>query len=1284
MAWVPIISIIFLLIILLYFSKLSSLYEGFAEQTIYDRAVDRANPLAAVDINPLNGKIPIGISQNDGIIQRNMHQTALNIPTAMAINAVSFSQVTPNNEVSPRIDNENSLLGLSKFCKDNGTGDRPFDNAKFNENCGMCISAGTLYDKTEFTTPTGVVVYKADKEKFMQEKSSNGHPFPRAIPSMSVATCVGASKGSDSEPVLALNQNDYDVYLKRYKCIHGGGTSCGTCQTNKNKKAWIDQAGGFKVSKLILWGSGKATVSVGGVAKGSQSNLSQTTATEYILGTVKEGALVEIDVRTEISAGSKSSVFGVLRSETPSGNPYTLAIDKFLTISTQTNSSFGNTKSVTVSNTNISVTEIIPRGSSLNLAITGAFPLTFVDSDQFAAFDCPNGPYSMGDFSILDSTDACANPRGQGVDNYSSACLQKTLTDAGCAATGSWYLNPDSLRSDYSGKTVGEMKTLFQAGDVRDVDYMMKCKGQDISTPCDPYLTSGVPNQACLSYLYSGGNSNWAARGFDPIYTGTAGKTDLTCRPTGSLNPTASNELLNKATSGYDTFSGFRAAKKFLNDVYGISTDTTKANNIPNANGGRYDSWVQCIGDSSISRATVPGAPVVSGNAADGSASITWTTPSAGGSPITDYIVSISPEGTVNKNGANSATITGLTNGMNYTISVLAKNIMGDSSAGQVTVKPVGNPSKPRDVSGNAGISSATISWNAPVSNGGAEINLYTVIPSPACSTCTGLTTTGARSTTITGLESGTAYTFRVSATNSSGKTSPESDPSSAVTTYFPSGTVSGSPRCDGYNRVQDYHNGSGGTYTQTITANDTTCGYFAQCDKLGETAPDGECGTTGMRQRYKYGTGLTSGSCVSVADGDPYCDSTCSGAKANGGCAACSTVSNTPVYEWNATGEKRSYTVKNNNGQCQNEYTAYACDITKDTAKVNGGCAAYPGLGTTDYDCEDNTGRAKPFTWGNGDPTSVANSRAGKKNYTGEPICNPTLYPKCAAVARGVGGCAACATLGQTGFECDNTGRARNYRMENGTTSGSCSKVYTSSYECSPAKCPAASQGTGCAVPCSSPLRTVQPSTCDASGKRQKYKNSATAHGTCYTDLDGVPQCDPTCPGASADGGCTNACLFRATGQDCNRNTPCSRGRCDFTPPSPSSNGYSDGYSGICVACHANCNGTCDYVDGVYKRLYVPGASAAAIAASTAFLPCPTLGRTRHTCSADGYAQHYKNITGPTSGSCQEVPDGEASCDGELCYDQSYRIGGCNEWAVTPDSDYGGSSDGGGGGGSS
>ena len=89
-----------------------------------------------------------------------------------------------------------------------------------------------------------------------------------------------------------------------------------------------------------------------------------------------------------------------------------------------------------------------------------------------------------------------------------------------------------------------------------------------------------------------------------------------------------------------------------------------------------------------------------------------------------------------------------------------------------------GVPTRPNGVSASAGDGQATVSWTAPTSNGGSAITGYTVTAAPGGATCT---TTGATSCTVTGLTNGTAYTFTVTATNSSGTSSP-STASSAVT----------------------------------------------------------------------------------------------------------------------------------------------------------------------------------------------------------------------------------------------------------------------------------------------------------------------------------------------------------------------------------------------------------------------------------------------------------------------------------------------------------------------
>ena len=92
-------------------------------------------------------------------------------------------------------------------------------------------------------------------------------------------------------------------------------------------------------------------------------------------------------------------------------------------------------------------------------------------------------------------------------------------------------------------------------------------------------------------------------------------------------------------------------------------------------------------------------------------------------------------------------------------------------------------PSAPSNVTAIAGNGSATVSWTAP-DNGGSLITSYTVTPyvgSTAGTPVTVANQTPNASTTITGLTSGTTYTFTVSATNSVG-TSAASTPSNGVT----------------------------------------------------------------------------------------------------------------------------------------------------------------------------------------------------------------------------------------------------------------------------------------------------------------------------------------------------------------------------------------------------------------------------------------------------------------------------------------------------------------------
>jgi len=85
-------------------------------------------------------------------------------------------------------------------------------------------------------------------------------------------------------------------------------------------------------------------------------------------------------------------------------------------------------------------------------------------------------------------------------------------------------------------------------------------------------------------------------------------------------------------------------------------------------------------------------------------------------------------------------------------------------------------PGAPTGVSATAGNAQTTVSFKAPVSNGGSQVTLYTVTSSPGNIAATGTSSP----ITVTGLPNFANYTFTVTATNSIGS-GPASSPSNMI-----------------------------------------------------------------------------------------------------------------------------------------------------------------------------------------------------------------------------------------------------------------------------------------------------------------------------------------------------------------------------------------------------------------------------------------------------------------------------------------------------------------------
>lgn len=150
---------------------------------------------------------------------------------------------------------------------------------------------------------------------------------------------------------------------------------------------------------------------------------------------------------------------------------------------------------------------------------------------------------------------------------------------------------------------------------------------------------------------------------------------------------------------------------------------------------------------------------------------LSWDAPNdAGGSPVTDYVVQFRSADTVSWTTWNdgvgtstSTTITGRSSGFNYDVRVYAVNAQGNSIpvTARSKVPWSGSSAPATGLTAVAGDTSVELSWDAPPSG---SPTYYVSWAYAGSSTWTSHGTTSAQQYTVTGLQSGTEYQFRVGA----------------------------------------------------------------------------------------------------------------------------------------------------------------------------------------------------------------------------------------------------------------------------------------------------------------------------------------------------------------------------------------------------------------------------------------------------------------------------------------------------------------------------------------
>lgn len=272
-----------------------------------------------------------------------------------------------------------------------------------------------------------------------------------------------------------------------------------------------------------------------------------------------------------------------------------------------------------------------------------------------------------------------------------------------------------------------------------------------------------------------------------PVVTAAAGQTSIDL--TWTLDDTGGSAVTYQVALG-STSNVIQSTATPAATVTGLSPGTTYTAFVRAINNNGPGPWSTAVSATTQSPpapvpTSPPGAPTgVVATPGNASATVAWAPPSDTGSfPVSGYVVRAQPGAQTCLSTSTSCTVEGLSNGLAYTFTVTAFSAagMGPAGAASSPVTPRTTPAAPTRVRAALGDSTATITWSAPVTNGGAPITGYRVTTIPTSGGCTVTATT----CTLTGLTNDQQYVVSVVATNAAGSSAP------ATATVTPRGNAS-------------------------------------------------------------------------------------------------------------------------------------------------------------------------------------------------------------------------------------------------------------------------------------------------------------------------------------------------------------------------------------------------------------------------------------------------------------------------------------------------------------
>ena len=415
------------------------------------------------------------------------------------------------------------------------------------------------------------------------------------------------------------------------------------------------------------------------------------------------------------------------------------------------------THSAAITGTNYTVTGLTNgttynfRVSATNSAGTGA--MSNVVSATPAAATAPGAPTGLGatpgNTQVTLSWSAPSSNGGAAISNH--------VVERRTGSTGTWSTVTHSAAITGTNYTV--------TGLTNDTTYNFRVSATNsVSTGAMSNVVSATPGRLILPAVTDQTYTVDTAITALTLPVASGGTGTVTYTLVGAVPPGLTFEPTTRVLSGTPTKVGVYSV------TYTASTATTLGF------GWQFNITI---------KAAAPGAPTsLTATPGNGQVALSWSAPgSNGGAAISNHVVerrtgSTGTWTTVTHSAAitgTNYTVTGLTNGTAYNFRVKATNESGAGAMSNVAnATPAATaPGAPTGLGATAGNQQVRLSWTAPSSNGGAAISNHVVErrtgSTGTWSTVTHSTAITGTNYTVTGLTNGTAYNFRVKATNESG-----------------------------------------------------------------------------------------------------------------------------------------------------------------------------------------------------------------------------------------------------------------------------------------------------------------------------------------------------------------------------------------------------------------------------------------------------------------------------------------------------------------------------------